>query len=545
MRLSGKLKELWITYLAFKGVLFTCAYALILSILPLMVPGKPAKAAYVLLLMSGLWITEIIPIYVTGLIPMVLGPLLQLSYPSKISPAYTTDTNMLTLGGLLMACAVENNDVHKRIAISILRLFGSDPKMLLFGIMLPSWFLSMWMSNTATTAMMITIVDALLTNLTKIEEEDYLETDGGNELLQEERNTVQERTHNSYSQLNDAELSPDHVVRQSMSPKRLKEVLRMNAGLSLSISYASSVGGIATTVGTPPNTYLYGLIVSRYGDSTDLDFGTWMLFALPLSIIMFLIVWFWFSVLFFGPRNLLTFKQSERKKKIIVRVLDAEHEKLGSFKYCEGLTIILFTILTILWITRKSGTIGWGRFFVDKNDPKAISYVSDSSAAILMSIIVMIVPASHPVTLWKHWKHCYETKTEPNAVITRALLPWNVAVKRLPWGVIVVIGGGYALAVLVQDSGLSSNIGKYLGDHLKNVSVTVLSTVCIYAIAVFTEFMTNLAAVSIFLPIILSLVMAGVPLNIISGLVLLTAMSTYAVPLFGLNNKPSWMNNVR
>ncbi|VDP97607.1 unnamed protein product [Trichobilharzia regenti] len=134
------------------------------------------------------------------------------------------------------------------------------------------------------------------------EEEDYLETDGGNELLQEERNTVQERTHNSYSQLNDAELSPDHVVRQSMSPKRLKEVLRMNAGLSLSISYASSVGGIATTVGTPPNTYLYGLIVSRYGDSTDLDFGTWMLFALPLSIIMFLIVWFWFSVLFFGPR---------------------------------------------------------------------------------------------------------------------------------------------------------------------------------------------------------------------------------------------------
>ncbi|CAH8856383.1 unnamed protein product [Trichobilharzia szidati] len=349
MRLRGKLKDLWITYLAFKGVLFTCAYALILSILPLMVPGKPAKAAYVLLLMTGLWISEVIPIYVTGLIPMVLGPLLQISYPSKISPAYTMDTNMLTLGGLLMACAVENNDVHKRIAISILRLFGSDPKMYVSG----------------------NLILAILELLLFTEEEDYLETDGGNELSEEGRNTVQESTHNSYSQLNDVELSPDHIVRQSMSTKRLKEVFRMNAGLSLSISYASSVGGIATTIGTPPNTYLYGLIVNRYGDSTGFDFGTWMLFALPLSIIMFLIIWFWFSVLFFGPKNLLTFKQSERKKKLIVRVLDAEHEKLGSFKYCEGLTIILFTILTILWITRKSGTVGWGRFFVDKSDPKA------------------------------------------------------------------------------------------------------------------------------------------------------------------------------
>ncbi|VDQ07473.1 unnamed protein product [Trichobilharzia regenti] len=163
---------------------------------------------------------------------------------------------------------------------------------------------------------------------------------------------------------------------------------------------------------------LCSLSFDRYGDPTGLDFGTWMLFALPLSSLF---------VLFFGPKKLLTFKQSERKKKLIVR-----------------------------------------RFFVDKNDPKT----TNSSAAIFMSISLMIIPAFHP----------------PNTEIIRGRRPWNVTVKRLPWGMIVVTGGGYALAFLVQKE-------KCLGDHLKDVPVTVLSTVCIHAIAVFTEFMTNLAVV--------------------------------------------------
>ncbi|CAH8869625.1 unnamed protein product [Trichobilharzia szidati] len=161
--------------------------------------------------MTGLWITEAIPIYVTSLIPMVLGPLLQLSYPSKISPAYSKDTNMLTLGGLLMACAMENNNVHRRIAISILRLVGSDPKI--------------------------------------------------NVLAEETQNTIQESANNSHLQLRDAEQGTVITTRHPVSSKRLKEVFRMNAGLSLCIAYASSVGGIATTIGTPTNTFLYGSVI--------------------------------------------------------------------------------------------------------------------------------------------------------------------------------------------------------------------------------------------------------------------------------------------
>ncbi|VDP97606.1 unnamed protein product [Trichobilharzia regenti] len=135
MKLPEIFKYVWITVLAFKSVLFCCLYASVLAIIPISIPGKVAKASYVLLLMTGLWVTEAIPIYVTALIPLVFGPLLGIAPASVISPSYTKvgvvifDTNILFFGGLMVACAIENNYIHKRIAISILKLVGSDPKM--------------------------------------------------------------------------------------------------------------------------------------------------------------------------------------------------------------------------------------------------------------------------------------------------------------------------------------------------------------------------------------------------------------------------------
>ncbi|CAH8287500.1 unnamed protein product [Heterobilharzia americana] len=129
--------------------------------------------------MTGLWVTEAIPIYITALVPLVFGPLLGIAPASVISPSYMKDTNVLFFGGLMVACAMENNYIHKRIAISVLKLVGSDPKMLMLGFMLPSWFLSMWMSNTATTAMMITIVDSLLSDFLKMEDEEDEDSSSG------------------------------------------------------------------------------------------------------------------------------------------------------------------------------------------------------------------------------------------------------------------------------------------------------------------------------------------------------------------------------
>ncbi|KAF7256761.1 hypothetical protein EG68_06509 [Paragonimus skrjabini miyazakii] len=165
--------KLWIAFLAYRGLGFIILYPIVLIVAPLLISGQPGKGAYILLLMAGYWTTEVIPIYVTALFPVLLGPLFGVLPSNSITVAYMKDTNMLFLGGVLVACAIEHRRLHRRIAITVLKLVGSDPKMLILGFMLPTWFLSMWMSNTATTAMMVTIVEAVLVSLNSIEESKF------------------------------------------------------------------------------------------------------------------------------------------------------------------------------------------------------------------------------------------------------------------------------------------------------------------------------------------------------------------------------------
>ncbi|KAH8866067.1 Solute carrier family 13 member 2 isoform 2 [Schistosoma japonicum] len=589
MKFPRMFKYLWITILSFRGVIFCFLYAALLALLPIMIPGKPAKGAYVLLLMSGLWVTEVIPIYVTALVPLVFGPLLGIASASVISSSYAKDTNILFFGGLMMACAIENNYIHKRLAITILKIVGSDPKLLMLGFMIPSWFLSMWMSNTATTSMMITIVDPLLTELMKADEED--EKENANSIELPVREGKYDLNNEDEYQPPDTEFVQYHhgpitpIVSNSQSNLKL-----MSVGFSLSIAYASSVGGVATITGTPPNSILQGTVLTRYGDSTGLNFGTWMCYAFPISAFMFVFIWLWLIILFIGPKSLCTLVQSTKKKEQLARILEAEQQKLGSVKYCEVMSALLFLLLTILWMTRNIGSSGWEKLFANPSEPESVKYISDSTPAILLTILVMILPASNPVKLWRHWKYCYETKTDPNPEITRTLLPWKVALEKFPWGVFLVIGGGFALATIMKNSGLTSIIGEFLGLHLQSIPKTLLNIVCSLTAATMTEFSSNSATASIILPIVYGLceglgihpflvafpvtvatsysfalptatppntivfakgkvqvkhmLLAGIPMNIVGCLVAIGAISSYSVPLFGLNSVPEWVKTV-
>ncbi|VDP48973.1 unnamed protein product [Schistosoma mattheei] len=218
-----------------------------------MVPGKPARGGYVLLLMSGLWVTEIIPIYVTALIPLVFGPLLGIAPASTISPSYTRDTNMLFFGGLMMACAIENNYVHKRIAISFLKLVGSDPKMS-----------DPQGSGATSTDAILWILEPMCTiglepgfsNFSRYEADEEEHNDSNESTLSSVKPEIGNGQDSQVSNTNCVQ--NDNPVATSKVSNEQSKLKRMSIGFSLSIAYASSIGGVATIIGTPPNSILQG-----------------------------------------------------------------------------------------------------------------------------------------------------------------------------------------------------------------------------------------------------------------------------------------------
>ncbi|BHF78426.1 Solute carrier 13 [Sparganum proliferum] len=183
--------------------------------------------------MSGFWVTGFIPLYVTALFPVVLAPLMGLLPSAIVAKSYMSSSTLLFLGGMILATAAENTNLHRRIAVAFMRCMGHDARLLILGVMLPTWFLSMWMSNTATTVMMITIVEAFLTKL----DEATGATPSG----------------------------PVQETGMGLQRRDQVRIQRFSAGISLSVCYAASCGGIATLIGSPPNTIFDGL-ASRFGE---------------------------------------------------------------------------------------------------------------------------------------------------------------------------------------------------------------------------------------------------------------------------------------
>ncbi|KAL7056415.1 hypothetical protein AAHC03_020788 [Spirometra sp. Aus1] len=387
----------WLIVLSFYArYIFIIIYPLILSPILITYDGKNSKAAYILLLMSGFWVTGFIPLYVTALFPVVLAPLMGLLPSAIVAKAYMSSSTLLFLGGMILATAAENTNLHRRIAVAFMRCMGHDARLLILGVMLPTWFLSMWMSNTATTVMMITIVEAFLTKLDEA-------TGGLGGPILENGMRLQRR---------------DRV-----------RIQRFSAGISLSVCYAASCGGIATLIGSPPNTIFDGLASSRYGDEIPLNFGIWMAYGLPISLLCLVSTWITLCLVFLGPRNIFKccpkrnhdssdhFQRGYYDKPVPTKI-SARMEKLertagkgeggeastaGSspMKFGEVACTILFVLLIALWITRKPDVPGWSRFMPTGNESsgKTVIYVTDTQPTILFAILAFIIPASNPFRL--------------------------------------------------------------------------------------------------------------------------------------------------
>ncbi|XP_015229392.1 PREDICTED: solute carrier family 13 member 2-like [Cyprinodon variegatus] len=480
--------------------------------LPLVIPTSEARCGYAIILMALYWCTECMPLAVTALLPVVLFPMMGIMKAGDVSVEYLKDSNMLFVGGLLVAIAVEHWSLHKRIALRVLLLVGVRPALLMMGFMIVSAFLSMWISNTATTAMMLPIAQAVLQQLqateAQAEEREFSAEDNpGFEL--ETREVKEEITD---EKMPETKLPLENGVAEHQVPPESTQELRRKAmeakyelltkGMSLSVCYSASIGGTATLTGTTPNLILKGQMDKLFPDNGDvINFASWFGFAFPNMVLMLVISWLWLQFLFLGLNLKKTFgcgTKSDRDKEAYAVMRD-EYRKLGGMKFAEGAVLTIFILLVLLWFTREPGFIpGWATVLFNKDD----SFVTDGTVAIFMSMLFFVIPSRLP----KFGSYGF-TEAGKRIKAPPTLLNWQVVHERMPWNIILLLGGGFALAAGSEASGLSVWLGESL-TPLQKVPPFAISILLSLLVATFTECSSNTATTTLFLPILGSMASA-------------------------------------
>ncbi|NNK98567.1 MAG: SLC13/DASS family transporter [Xanthomonadales bacterium] len=410
-------------------------------------PENP-KITYTLaiaILMAIWWITEAVPLAVTALLPVVLFPVFGVLDGQTVSSMYFNHLIFLFLGGFVMALAMERWNFHKRIAIKVLMFFGISPGRILMGFMAATAFLSMWMSNTATTMMMIPIALSIIYKLEEI-------------------------------------LGKEHLGTYSI-------------GLLLGIAYSASIGGIATLVGTPPNLSFARIANIIFPSMPEISFADWLIFAIWISALMFIAAWI---LLFLMYRPKQAWDGVNRKE------FRKEYQLLGPAKPEEKIVFVLFVTMAFLWIFRSGFHIGfvnipgWSQLFANPG------YINDGTVAIFISIILFIIPSK-------------SRKGE-------RLMNWRTA-NKLPWHIVILFGGGFALAKGFVDSGLSIWFGEQLSG-LAGTHPMVLTSTIVAMMSFLTELTSNVASTEMILPIL-----AGLAVSIQINPLLLMIPATLAASL--------------
>lgn len=479
---------------------------LISSIVPLLFRSQQANCAFVLIVMSIYWTTECLPIGVTSLIPIVLFPLFGIISSKVITRGYFQDIILLFFGGLVMANAIEITGLHERISLKVLTMFGSNPKWLLLGFMTISAFMSLWISNAAVCSMMLPMINAVVKQLVKNDSTYHLHEQGASNHALEassiELNKLSTKLPTPTISISDfsstAQLTPkskkddyedlddeDSIIRKS------EKARKMATGFLLACSYSSTIGGLGSLVGTAPNILLKGFFDEWYPNA-GVSFLTFTMFAFPVSVILIMASWLWITVLWL-PREYLfgSFKKDakiDEKSQHIKDLIIEKYEGLGPTTWDQKCVGVSFLTLVILWITRDfQGIFGWGLLF----NPK---FVSDATPAVLAVLVLFACPKKN-IFLGHEYEH---------------LIKWKSLQEIFPWNVILLIGGGLAVAEGFQSSGLSHFIGERLKALMSDKKeITLLIILVISATA--TEFTSNTSISSIFIPIVNSI---AIELNI-------------------------------
>lgn len=433
------------------GLVLGPAAFVTLLVLPTGMEPLAARTAAVAALMAIWWMMEALPLPATALLPVALFPILGVMSPADAAAPYANPVIFLFLGGFLLALAMERWGLHRRIALALVAAVGTGPRRLIAGFMAATAFLSMWISNTATAAMMLPIGLAIA---------GLMEADPGD--------------------------------RRDGAPPRPG----FATALMLGIAYAATIGGMATLIGTPPNAVFAAAASEILG--RDIGFTEWMAVGLPLSLILLPAAWALLVVVHRPPRRLGPEAD---------QVLAAERAALGPMDRGEKMTLAIFGLTAAAWLMRQPKVIAG----VEIPGLSSLAPgIDDSTIAIVAAILLFAVPV------------------RPRE--GQFVLDW-ASTARLPWGVLLLFGGGLSLAAAFEVGGLTAIIAAAV-TGLAGVPGWVLVMATITVFVALSELASNTAIAALAMPV-LAAAAAGMGLDplVLMAVGALAASAAYMMPV--------------
>lgn len=385
------------------------------------------------------WITEAVSISVTALIPLALFPLLGIGDIKSVASNYANPIVYLFFGGFVIALALEKVQLHKRIALSILKITGTKANGIVLGFMIATALMSMWISNTASTVVMLPIAVSVI------------------QLL-----------------MNDADGFTKNDKNFALS-------------IMLGIAFAANIGGMSTLIGTPPNSVMLAFLNESY--NIDIGFFQWMKMGVPFAILMLAITYFCITRIFF-PNRLGRIGESGN-------IIQNELKKLGPMSRGEKIVLIIFLCTAIAWMLRS---------YLNTLLPNIT--LTDTTISVIAALAMFIIPL--------------------NLKKGEFPLDWKDT-SRLPWGILILFGGGLALASGLKDAGFIAMIGDYISSQT-DWSIWVVTAVLIFLMLFMTELMSNVALVTILIPLVVGIAI-GMDVPILQMVIPVTLASSCAFML--------------
>ncbi|MEO9968494.1 MAG: DASS family sodium-coupled anion symporter [Hyphomonadaceae bacterium] len=418
-----------------------------------MADGAHAPPAWIVLsllaLMAIWWVTEAIPIPVTSLLPLTVLPLTGVSSIAVAAQPYMHPIVILLMGGFIFAKAIERWGLHERIALQVVRRMGTSPGGIIGGFMLAAALLSMWISNSATSIMMMPIA-----------------------------------------------LSVAAAVKFDDSEARQNFTL----ALLLGIVYACSIGGLGTPVGTPTNLIVLGYLNDN--GAGEIGFAQWMMLGLPVVLVMVPLTWW--------SLTKWTFKMPKLDISSANESVSARLQEIGKITRPEKRTLGIFVVIASLWIFRRP--LNNMEFALGEAVYTPLSGLTDHVIAVIAVIVCFLIPAGSK-----------QAKGD-------RILSWDDA-ESIPWGVLLLFGGGMSLAAAISSSGLSAYLGQTLS-VVASYPTPVLVLLITAAVLALTEVTSNIATASALMPVLGSVALeTGIPLEVMAAPVALAASCAFMLPM--------------